>query len=88
MHSAITTATKNQAARPTGTHHHAFTFPPVVTGLCNQVLLRTVTLECHIVGISPEPPWIRLKPWAQCGSRGWNGPEAALERRVKPQLTH
>ena len=44
MHSAITTATKNQAARPIGIHHHAFTFPPVVTGLCNQVLLRTVTV--------------------------------------------
>jgi hypothetical protein len=50
MHSAITTATKNQAARPIGIHHHVFTFPPVVTGLCNQVLLRTVTLQCHIVG--------------------------------------
>ena len=44
MPSAITTATKNQAARPIGTHHHAFMFPPVVTGPCNQVLLRTVTL--------------------------------------------
>jgi len=28
MHSAITTATTHQAARPIGTHHHAFTFLP------------------------------------------------------------
>ena len=62
MHSAITTATKHQAARPIGNHHHAFTFLPRGYRPRNQVTLRTVTQKCHIVGISPDPPWIRPKP--------------------------
>jgi len=37
--------------------------------------------------MTPDPPWIRLKPLAQCGTRSWNRPDVALERPVETGFT-
>jgi len=52
---AATIATRNQAARPIGTHHHGFTLPPRGYLPCSHVLSHRVTAWSRLAIPTPAP---------------------------------
>jgi hypothetical protein len=52
---AATIATRNQAARPIGTHHHGFTLPPRGYLPCSHVLSHRVTSWSRLAIPAPAP---------------------------------